>query len=597
MTLTDDVNLPENSGLGPVSMTGAEVVVKTLEAFGIEVVFGMCGHTNLAMLAAIERSSIRFVGVRHEQVAAHAADGYYRASRRPAAVLTTIGPGLTNALTGIGDAALDGAAMVVIAGDVPTYFSGRNGFQELSLHGDSQQTDVVRPLVKRAWKVSSRRSMADVTMQACQHAVGARPGPVLIDVPMDLFSERHPELVPTFEGRLPVDPKFLAPQHVVVAAAEAIVGANNPVIYAGGGAAASNCQASLTRLAEYLGLPVVTSLSGQGTISQDHELNGGYTATVGSPVAHQLVNEADVILALGTQFGEMETSSFDPEISFRVPPTRIIQVDTDPTQIGRVYPVDIGVVADVDSFLAQLMQQIEQTEVRRNWRDSPRHVELRSRLADWAGELSANANSPESPIAVERLLADLRRALPRDGIFLTDVGIRHQVAQQFNVYRSEDLYVGSGWGTMGGAVGAAIGAKVARPDSPVIAEVGDGAFSSVLSAVITAVEFDIPVIWVVMNNFGYSSISVYQNKHKLGEVGTSFRTSDGEGYNPDFAALARACGAEGLVITDPEDLLPALEKAIESNSPWVLDVHTEPAPRTRASGYWDVNDILSRAAL
>jgi acetolactate synthase-1/2/3 large subunit len=194
---------------------------------------------------------------------------------------------------------------------------------------------------------------------------------------------------------------------------------------------------------------------------------------------------------------------------------------------------------------------------------------------------------------VERLLGDIREVLPRDGIFLTDVGIRHQVAQQFDVYDPRDHYVASGWGTMGGAVAAALGAKLGAPDRAVVAEVGDGAFTSILSAVVTAVEHDIPVVWIVMNNFGYSSISVYQHKHGLGALGTAFRTPDGKPYNPDFAALAQACGALGATVTDPADLRPALQKALDSGRPYVLDVHTEKAPRTRATGKWDVNDILS----
>jgi acetolactate synthase-1/2/3 large subunit len=331
-------------------------------------------------------------------------------------------------------------------------------------------------------------------------------------------------------------------------------------------------------------------------IPKDHDLYAGYTATVGTPVGHRLVNEADVVLALGTQLAEMETSSFKPSIAFRVPPTRLLQVDLDPTRIGRFYPVEQGIVADVATFLEQLWGALEERHPAVDWRSSERHRSTREELDAWADDIDANKVSDAQPIAVERLLGDIRAALPRDGIFLTDVGIRHQVAQQFEVYSPETLYVASGWGTMGGAVAAALGAKVAQPGRAVVSEVGDGAFSSILSAVVTAVEHDIPVVWVVMNNFAYSSINVYQHKHGLGHLGTAFTKPDGKAYNPDFAAFAEACGARGRVITDPGDLLPALKEALASNQPTVLDVHTEPAPRTRASGWWDVNDLLAGAA-
>lgn len=577
------------------NLTGAEVIVRAMESFGIEVIFGLCGHTNLAMLEAIEKSSIRYIGVRHEQVAAHAADGYFRACHKPAGVLTTIGPGLTNALTGVGDAALDSAAMVVIAGDVPSYLIGRDAFQELPLHGEAQQVDVARPLVKRAWRVAHRDVLQHDVIRACAYAISGNPGPVLLDVPLDFFSARRAEQQPSTEGRVFNEQRTPAPEDRIAAAAELLGQSERPVIYTGGGAVLSEAQAEITELAEFLGAPVVSTLSGQGAIAQDHHLYAGYTATVGTPVAHELVNTADVILVLGSQLGEMETSSFRPDISFRVPPTQLIQVDIDALQIGKTYPVAVGIPGDIRTAVDQLLGDLKQTLAPADLDASGRYRSWRARADEWQREIDECATSSEQPIVVERLLKDLRTALPRDGIFLTDVGIRHQVAQQFPVYAPMTHYVGSGWGTMGGAVGAAIGAKVARPDLPVIAEVGDGAFSSVLSAVVTAAEYNLDVVWVVMNNYGYSSISIYQAKHGLGTLGTSFAQPDHTPYNPDFAKFAEACGAHGRVITDPNDLLPALHEAISSGAPWVLDVHTERAPRTRASGFWDVNDVLSGA--
>jgi acetolactate synthase-1/2/3 large subunit len=580
-------------GVNVQILTGAEALVKGLERLGVEVVFGLCGHTNLAMLDALTRSPIDFYAVRHEQIAAHAADGYYRATHKPAAVLTTIGPGMTNALTGVGDASLDGSAMIVICGDVPSYMIGRDAFQETNLHGDAQQYEIYRPLVKRAWRVPNREAIVYDLMRAYSHSVTGKPGPVLLDVPMDLFSESSVQEIPDITKRLPTSTRSPGNVSEIEDATRLLVAAQRPVIFAGGGAVQSEAQAEVTALADYLGIPVVTTMSGQGAISQDHLLSAGYAATVGVPFAHQLINTADVVLVLGSELSEMDTSSWNPEFSFRVPPTRLIQIDIEPTQIGKSYPVEVGIIADVRTAVRQILDVARSTTGTRDWRSEEWFKELRAQIDGWEEEIAQQARSDAQPIGVERLLADIRTALPRDGIFLTDVGIRHNVAQQFPVYEQMTHYVGSGWGTMGGAVAAALGAKIGRPERAVVAEVGDGAFSSIMAAIITAVEYDLGITWVVMNNFGYSSISVYQKKHGLGDLGTTFRTLGGQQTNPDFAEIARACGAQGRRIENPRDLGPALKEAIASNKPWVLDVLTEAAPRSRASGYWDVNDILS----
>lgn len=576
-----------------LTLTGAEAVVKGLESLGIDVVFGLCGHTNLALLKALEKSRIRFVGVRHEQVASHAADGYFRVTHRPAVVLTTVGPGLTNALTGVGDACLDHSAMIVIAGDVPTYLTGRDAFQEANLHSDAQQFEIFRPLVKRGWRVPHRSMLLHSLARAYNYSISGSPGPVLLDVPIDIFSEPANEAVALVTGRLPTSQRQPGDWEEIDRAATLLVEAASPVLFAGGGAVLSEAQPEITALAEHLGMPVVTSLSGQGAVSQDHPLSAGYIATVGTPTAHRLINSADLVLVVGSQLDEMETSSWNPAISFRIPPTQLIQVDIEPTQIGKSYPVEVGIQGDARSVLRQLLTSVRASTPVRRWRESERFRELRRALDSWLREIQEAARSDARPIAVERLLADIRAVLPRDGIFITDVGIRHQVAQQFPIYEQMTHYVASGWGTMGGAVAAALGAKIGRPDRVVVAEVGDGAFGSVFSPVITAVEYEIPVTWIVMNNYGYSSINVYQAKHALGGLGTRFRRPDGRLFNPDFAAMAEACGAVGRRVEDPAILRPALEDAIASGRPTVIDVVTESASRTRASGYWDVNDILS----
>lgn len=574
---------------------GARAIVAALESAGIDYVFGLCGHTNLAMLDALAVSRIQYIGTRHEQVAVHAADGYFRLTHKPAAVLTTIGPGLANALTGLGDAALDGSAMLVICGDVPTYYTGRDAFQETNLHADADQWEIARPVVKRAWRVPHADMLLYDVARAFNYATTGCPGPVLVSVPMDLFSQPFAGETPALLQRRPSSQRIAADTALIARAAEILTRAERPLVYAGGGAILSEAWTQILELAEHLGIPVATSFAGHGVIATDHPLYAGYTATVGTPLAHELVRDADVVLVVGSRLAEMETSSWNAEVSFRVPPTRILQVDIEPTMIGKSYPVEVGLQGDAATVVAQLAERIKARTPRRPWETSPRITSIVQRRKAWRDELAEAARSGDYPMTPERLLADIRAELPPDGVFLTDVGIRHQVMQQFPTHAPLTTIVPNGWGTMGVAVGAVLGAKLARPDRVVIAEVGDGAFVAVNSAVATAVEYGINAVWVVMNNGGYSSISVYQAKHGLHGLGTRFEHPDGTPQDTDYARIAEAYGALGIRVERPAEFRPALARAISANRPAVIDVRTTSTPRVRASGYWDVNDILSGA--
>ena len=579
----------------PRFMTGAAAIASCLEDCGIEVVFGLCGHTNVAMLDALSRSKIRFVGVRHEQVAAHMADGYFRATHKPAAVLTTIGAGMVNTLSGIGDAAMDGSAMVVICGDVPSYYIGRDAFQETSIHADAAQWEIPRPLVKRSWRISHPEVLTHDFARAFNYATTGCPGPVLISVPMDIFSHPAAYEVPPMAARRPTGAaRVRGDAFEIERAAELLVSAKSPVILAGGGAVLAEADKEITRLAEHLGVPVVTTMSGQGAISKRHPLYGGFLSAFGTPVAHNLIRTADVVLVLGSRMAEMEMSSWNPEYSLRVPPTKVVQVDIEPEMIGKSYPVEVGIQGDIRAVVADIFARLDAFGQPADWRRSERFRELESEQRAWQAELDEAARSEESPIQPERLLRDIRTVLPEDGIFLCDAGIRGAVAQNFPVERPCQLFTPSGWGTMGFVMGAAMGAKIGRPDAVVIAEVGDGGFGALPSGVITAVEHNIPVVWVVRNNFRFSSIAVYQLKHfEQTTFGTTFSAPDGQPYNPSFADMAAACGAGARVVEQPSDLVPALQEAVSAGRPYVVEVISAAAPRGRASGFWDVNAILS----
>jgi acetolactate synthase I/II/III large subunit len=330
------------------------LLAEYLERLGVEVIFGLCGHTNIAFLDAIGKSRIRFVSARHEQVAAHAADGYARASGKVGVVLTHLGPGLTNATTGVANAALDSIPLVVIAGDIPSYYYGRHPHQEVNLHQDADQFQIFRPFCKRVYRVDRAADLPRIIERAFHLAQTGRPGPVLVSIPMDFLSTELP--IDAF-GQTPAE---MARPSIDPAVAERVVAllasAARPVIYAGGGVISARATAELAALAEALDVPVAHSLMGKGTMREDHPLLIGMTGFWGTPIANDTCREADVMLAVGTRLAEASSSSWDPRFTFAAPPTRVIHIDADPAEIGRNLPTEIGVVADARLALGALAE-------------------------------------------------------------------------------------------------------------------------------------------------------------------------------------------------------------------------------------------------
>ena len=332
-------------------------LVKYMERRGVKHIFGLCGHTNIAFLSALEKSSIRFINVRHEQIAAHAADGYARVTGKAAVVLSHLGPGLTNAATGVANAALDCIPMVVIAGDVPSHYYGKHPHQEVNLHADGAQYEIYRPFVKRAWRVERPDLFPEIIEKAFQMAENGQPGPVLVDVPMDIFSKEVD--VDRFD-RQQHNTRVLKKPSMDEAAAEEIikllVAAQKPVIYAGGGVLLADAAAELRQLVDHLSLPVAHSLMGKSALPDDHPFMLGMTGFWGTQYINDSCRTADCILALGTRFKEADSSSWYPEYTFDIPNTKLIQIDIEPSEIGRNYPVAIGAVADLKQALEVLVR-------------------------------------------------------------------------------------------------------------------------------------------------------------------------------------------------------------------------------------------------
>ena len=575
----------EPAKTAPGTRIAAYQMADYLERLGVEVVFGLCGHTVIGMLDALGKSRIRFVSTRHEQIAAHAADGYARATGKPGVMLSHLGPGLTNAATGVANAALDSIPMVVIAGDVQSYFRGRHPHQEVNLHQDGDQFAIYRPFCKRVYRVDSAADLPRVLERAFHLSQTGRPGPVLVDVPMDVFS-----------ADLPVDafskmPAEMARPTIDAATAagivEALARAERPVLYAGGGVLSGRATAELAALAEALEVPVAHTLMGKGCLHEGHPLLLGQTGFWGLPVSNETCRNADVIVAIGTRLAEANSSSWDPRFTFCIPPTRLIHIDADAAEIGRNYPTGLGVVADATAALGALVAAAK--GVKHRERGTLREDIARGRkefAANWAHQWT----SDQFPMRPERILSDLRKAVPEDGFIVTDVGWnKNGVAQQFPITVPGTFITPSGLATMGFGPAAVLGVKLAHPNRAAVSLVGDGGFSSNPSVVATAMEADLPVVWLVMDNCAFGTIAGLEEMHYGTTFGCVFERR-GETYRTDYAAMARSFGARGVAIDSAAELYPALVEALASNLPTVIQAPMENAP-TPTPGHWDINDV------
>lgn len=564
-------------------MNGAQAFTEFLQRQGTSVVWGLCGHTNVAVLAALERSPIRFVGVHHEQMASHAADGWTRVNGELGVVLTHLGPGLTNALTGVANAALDGVPMLVVSGNVQSYFYGRHAHMESTMHGDADQAESFAPFCKRIWRVDRPDALVPALEAAARTAVSGVPGPVLVDVAMDVFS------LPVGEAEAaPVAPVSPAAPGLDPATVDSILAtlgeAERPVLYAGSGVANANAGLDLVRIAESVGAPIAYSLMGKGAVPDSHPLVVGMTGLWGTPAANRACVEADVLLAVGTRFAELDTSSWKPGVSFSIPPTRLLHIHVDPLEIGRSYPVEIGAVAESGVALAQLAAAAPPAS-----QPASLPAELAAERDRFAAELAADRSSEQFPLHPARVIAAARAAIGEEGTLVGDTGWnKNGVGQQLEISRPRQFIVPGGYATMGFGPAAALGSALAAPDRPTLALVGDGAFLTNISVVVTAVEEQIPVTWVVMNNGTYATISGMEKRHFGTEYGAGFDSS-----TLDYAGFARSVGARGARVESAGELEATIAEALDSRVPCVVDVPCgrEHVPTT---GHWDINDLFAR---
>jgi acetolactate synthase I/II/III large subunit len=571
-------------------MKGGELIAEFLINEKIPYLFGICGHGNVGILDALYevRDRIKLVSPRHEQVAGHMADAYFRVRHEPVATLTSCGPGSANLVMALAVAQTDSSALLAITANVPTSQFNRSPFQELNRHNQADFPNVIRPVVKRSFQPSRVEMLPLALRQAVTTMTSGRPGPVNVDVPFNLFQEEADvTLEPAWNG-FNLRRSGAAPDDIA-AAIDLILAAQRPAIFIGHGVTLSEASTELTELVHRLGIPVLSSPNGMGCLHMADPLSLGFIGRNGTYPANQAGRHADLVLAIGARFDDRSSSSWLPGYSWNFPHTKLIHVDVDHAEIGRNYTPDLGILADARIFLQQLLAELERRHVGKGGRLAGWHAEIAKWRAEWESFIRPNFEIHASPLRPERVVADCRAVLPDDAIISLDSGVHHNWYMQFwEARRPQTMLNTWGFSGMGFGPSAILGAKLAAPDRPCVAICGDGGFTMVPHVLCTAVEYDIAAVWVVWNNFSWAAIRDIQYGLFNGrELGTAFYQGPNQSpYNPDFAAWARACGVEGITVTKSEDFKGALAHAIKLGKPCLIDVHVDANIRPPAIGTW-----------
>jgi acetolactate synthase I/II/III large subunit len=569
---------------------GGELIAEFLVREKIPYVFGICGHGNVGLLDALYdvRDQVRLVAPRHEQTAGHMADGFFRVSHRPAATLTSTGPGSANLIMALAVAQTDSSALLSITANVPTSQFDRGPFQELNRHHQADFNSVIRPVVKRSFQPTRVEMLPLALRHAATTMTSGRPGPVNLDIPYNLFQERaEVALEPAWDGFN--SRRSGACEEDVARAVDWLLAAERPVIFIGHGVTLSEAGVALTELAQRLSIPVISSPNGMGCLDMRDPLSLGFIGRNGAYPANQAGRHADLVLALGARFDDRSASSWLPGYSWNFPHTRLIHVDLDHAEIGRNYAPDLGILADARAFLEQLLSELDRRRTERTPRLRGWHAAIAGWRAEWAAFIRPGFEAHSTPIRPERIVADCRKVLPDDAIISLDSGIHHNWFMQFWEARRPQAMLNTwGYSGMGFGPSSILGAKLAAPERPCVAICGDGGFTMVPHVLCTAVEYDIPVVWVVWNNFAWAAIRDLQYAYFDGrEIGTAFyRGPNREPYNPDFAAWAKAAGALGHTVTRSQDFASVLEQAVAANRPALIDVHVDAEIRPPGTGAW-----------
>jgi len=575
-------------------MKGSELIAEYLVQQHVPYIFGICGHGNVGMLDALHgvRDRIKLVSPRHEQCAGNMDDAYFRVAHRPVATLTSTGPGSANMVMSLATALSDSSAFLAITSNVPTSQMNRAPFQELYKHNQADFPNVLRPVVKRSFQPTRVDMLPLALRQAFDTMVTGRPGPVNLDIPYNVYQEEADVAVPAASHVLGAHrPAASADDMAKVVAL--LREARRPVFFVGHGLTLSEAGPQLTALSQKLGIPVITSPNGMGCVPADDVLTLGFIGRNGAYPANQAGRHADLVITVGTRFDDRSSSSWHAGYSWNFPKTKLVHVDIDPQELGRNYPPTLGIVADCKTFCAQLMASVNDSGMKAAdygaWRE-----QVVAWQKEWDSFVRPNFDAVTTPIRPEYVVQSLQDVLPDDVILSLDSGVHHNWFMQFwKPKRPQSMLNSWGYSSMGFGVCGILGAQLAAPDRPCVAVIGDGGFTMTPYVVCTAVEYNLPCVWVVWNNFAWAAIRDIQYGMFGGrELGTAFYKGEqgpgGQRYNPDFAAWARAAGADGVTVTRSEDLRAAVSQAVANRRPCVIDVHVDGEVRPPSTGTWQL---------
>ena len=530
-------------------MNGAKILVESLKKEGVGAVFGYPGGQALPLFDALYGSDLRFYLVRHEQAAAHAADGYARATGKPGVCIATSGPGATNLVTGIATAYMDSIPIVAITGQVKTFMIGNDAFQEADIIG------ITRPITKHNYLVKDVNDLARTVKEAFHIASTGRPGPVLIDLPSDVqlaeteFHYPHEVQIRGYK------PTYCGHPGQIRRAAKMIAESKRPVIYAGGGVILSGAAKELREFTEKINSPVTMTLLGLGAFPADHELSLGMLGMHGTGYANHAVQNCDMLIAIGARFDDRVTGKIDEF----APHAKIIHIDIDPSAISKSVAVDLPIVGDVKCVLGELLKIVHR----------PHDKEWTDKIVEWKEKHPLNYKRDDK-LRPQYVIEQICEATKGDAIIATDVG-QHQMwtAQWYKFMRPRELLSSGGLGTMGYGFPAGMGAKVGRPDSQVFVISGDGSFQMNIQELSTAVVNNIQVKIAILNNSYLGMVRQWQ------EFFYGKRYSHTKLENPDFVKIAEAYGAAGIRIEKKEEVRPAIEKAMHTKNVVVMDFRVE----------------------
>jgi len=577
-----------------MQLTVGQIIGKALKAYGVPYVTGLPGHGNWSLIDAFHDpvSKLPFIQVMHEQSAVHIADAHYRVTGQPIAACTSIGPGATNTIIGLATAYCDSTAVLLITGSAATHMRGHGVMQELDRFASPDFPHIVAPVTKRTFDVIRADQVPFVLHRAWNAMVTGRPGPAHVEVPLDIQVETTDVDVADLSKRLPVG-RARADSPAIEAAIRLLLAAKRPCLVVGGGAIAADATPELTTLAEKLGIPVAFTWNGKGAIAEDNPLCAGTAGWPGSLPGNHAAAHADLVLSLGCRFTDWSASSYRKGVTFSIPDAKLVQVDIDPREIGKNYPAEVGIAADCKLVLADILAGISGEQARRARESRASYLaELAVLKQEWEEKLERRRSYNGMPTTMLRTLRELRKVLPRHGIVTVGSGHPQSTTKQaFPVYEPRTHITSGSFSSMGFALPAAIGAKLAKPDTPVVCIIGDGDFLMCVQELAICTMYDIPVVFLILNNSGYISIRDGQH-HLMGrQIGSEFNWDDGHPYSVDFAALAKSFGFEvATKVQAADDIGPTIQRALKSNSPALIEVPITRDVSVAAAevvGWWD----------